>query len=216
MPYRDAFEEYRLIYIPGTALRRGFWVKPSHCVWDGPAVLRSVHSISDVYPDARRLFTSLLGLGDANLQHLLKETQQFNPTDSIEYITEVFKQLEKFLTDKTSPRETSALSQHAIFPIKTSTEQPGFDCFRGADQSHRWWIADTTHLLRSFQGRVPLLALSIEDVGGLKRLFKFAKVELRKLSHAVEGTAQTVGFARPWEAQTELLQKRANSILRYA
>ena len=215
MPHREAFEKYELVHIPPVASRQGFWVKPSQCIWEGPAVLRSVYALSSLYPDSRRLFTSLLGLQNANLQHLIMETKQFVSDDSIQYIVEVFKELEKFLTDKTSPSETSDLSEQNIFPIRTSTDQSRFDCLRGANQSHIWWIADTTHLLRSFEGRVPLLALSVEDVGGLKRLFKFAKVDLRKLSHAVEGNARILGFMIPWEAQTTLLRERANSILRY-
>jgi hypothetical protein len=211
---KEAFEKYELVYIPPVASRKGFWVKPSQCIWEGPAVLRSAYALSSLYPDSKRLFTSLLGLQDANLQHLIMETKQFVSGDSIQYIAEVFKELEKFLTDKTPLSETSDLSEHNIFPIRMSTDQSRFDCLRGASQSHIWWIADTTHLLRSFEGRVPLLALSVEDVGGLKRLFKFAKVDLRKLSHAVEGNAQTSGYMIPWEAQTTLLQGRANSILR--
>lgn len=216
MLHREAFEKYELVYIPPTDSRKGFWVKPSRCIWEGPAILRSVYALSSLYPDSRRLFTSLLGLENANLQHLIMETKQFTSGDSIRYIAEVFKELEEFLTDKTSPSETSDLSEHGIFPIRTSTDQSRFDCLRGANQSHMWWIADARHLLRSFEGCIPLLALSVEDVGGFKRLFKFAKVDLRKLSHAVEGNARTVGYMRTWEARTTLLQARANSILRYA
>jgi hypothetical protein len=215
MSCRKAFEKYELVYIPPMGSGQGFWVKPSRCVWEGPSILRSVYSLNSLYPDCRRLFTSLLGLQNANLQHLIMETKQFVSADSIHYISGVFRELEKFLDDKTSWSETSGLSEHNIFPVRTSTNQGSFDRLLGASSSHIWWIADTTHLLRSFEGRIPLLALSVDDIGGLKRLLKFAKVDLRKLSHAVEGNARILGFMMPWEAQTKLLQKRANSILRY-
>ena len=148
------------------------------------------------------------------MQDLIREASQFNLLDDIGYITEVFKELEKFLTDKTPASETVELTKRSVFPVSKSVDGPGFDCLLSSDIKHQWWIADTMHLAESFKGIIPLLAIDVEDIGRLKRLFKAAKVELRKLSHDAEGIAHTDGYIESWPDYTKSLQGKANSILR--
>jgi hypothetical protein len=176
--------------------------------------MRSVYSLHGLYPDNRRLFSNLLGLGDASLQHLIKEALQFTTTDDLEYITDVFLELEKHITDNTPTSETSSLRKQSIFPVQGVGTGLRFSSLRSSNAAHEWFIADATHLKKSFDNKVPLLAVDVADVGRLKRFLKAAGVEGRKLSHAVEGSAETVGSMWPWEQYTNRLRDRAEFILR--
>ena len=176
--------------------------------------MRSVYALSGLYPDSKRLFSSLLGLENVSLRHIIRETLQFNRNDKISYISEVFFELEKYLTDGTPPSETTKLPEHPIFPVTKSEDWSVFENLLGANSRHTWWIADTTQLLNSFKGIIPLLAIDVQGVGKLARLFKAAKVDLRKLSHAVAGIAEVSGFVSTWPDKTSSLRSKANSILR--
>lgn len=49
------------------------------------------------HPSCKRLFTEVLGFSDASMKELIFEAVLFNKTDDLEYMRDVFLELEKFL-----------------------------------------------------------------------------------------------------------------------
>ena len=146
--------------------------------------------------------------------------QQFGLTDDLEYIKNVFIELDKLikeLTEGVAEESARTLHRNPIFPVKNlgDTEERSFGSLQAANSRTEWFIADSAHLARSFCGRLPLLAFSVGEIGRLKRVFKAANAEMRKLSNVVESNAQRHGTEVPWPAYQESLRDKANYILRY-
>lgn len=180
--------------------------------------MRSVHALKEHYPDNKKLFIDVLGVYDASIETIIQETRQFTRLVNLDYIRDVFLELEKCIKDlKDEVPATTAEPLHtrSIFPVRTISESSGFSLLRSSNSSTEWFIADSAHLARSFQGRLPLLALDVSDVGRLKRVFKVAKAEMRKLSNVADCTARVIGNEMPWPSYQDALRKKANFILRF-
>jgi hypothetical protein len=70
-------------------------------------------------------------------------------------------------------------------------------------------------LEKSFRGRVPLLAFSIEHILQMERLLKALGLEARKLSKAAKGVPVTQGSVNLHQANMDSLRVKADFILRY-
>jgi len=169
-----------------------------------------------VYPELKRLFSHYLGLQNVQLKDLIAEASVLSgkTAASLSYMTELLLELETHIDDATTDHDKSTLERSFIFPIRGISEFSSYTYRRDANFWHEWFIADSLHLARSFQGQIPLLALDVDDVNFLKQLLKATRVEKRKLSHAAKGTAWTEGEVSPWKAYTSELRWKANSILR--
>jgi hypothetical protein len=177
--------------------------------------MQKFSALSEIYPENRRLFCDILGIKDANLDHLVRETTGLSHSDNLSYIVEVFQELEKFIKDDTPESSIRPLRDSYVFPVRLSSASFGFNFLSPGDSISEWFIADCTHLEKAFRGKVPMLAFSVEDIGRVKRLLRMAGVEHRKLSYATQGNAETVGDSSHWQDYTDSLRSKVNSILRY-
>jgi hypothetical protein len=206
------FRSKNLVFIPSDV--GGKWVPPTNCVWEGPNFLRCFFAVKDIYPQANRLFTSVLKVKDIDLICMKAEAGVFNINLDLSFIAEFLQEMEKLIKDNTPGYEISDTHQIKMFPVRESHRVSGYQHLRNTTYPTDWFIADTTHLETSFQGRVNLLALKVPEVVKLKRLLKAAKAEPKRLSYAAKGTARTVGTVHSWVAYTNNLRRKVDSILR--
>lgn len=184
-------------------------------MWKGPTCIRKFSALSEIYPENRRLFCDILGIQDANLDHLVREAKEFSVADSLPYIIELLQEVEKYIKDETPESSIRPLRDSNVFPIHQSSASARFELSSPGDSLSEWFIADCTHLEESFRGKLPMLAFSVGDTGRIKRLLRMTGAENRKLSHAARGDAETVGNPRHWQDYTDTLRSKVNSILRY-
>jgi hypothetical protein len=184
-------------------------------VWKGPTCIRKLSVLSEIYPENRRLFCDILGIQDANLDHLVREATGFSCPDGLPYLIELLQEVEKYIKDDTPESSIRPLRHSNVFPIRLSSSSSGFNYLSRGESLSEWFIADCTHLEKSFRGKIPMLAFSVGDTGRIKRLLRMTGVEHRKLSHAAQGNAETVGNSSHWQDYTNSLRLKVNSILRY-
>jgi hypothetical protein len=177
--------------------------------------MQKFSALSEIYPGNRRLFCDILGIQDANLDHLVREAKEFPSSASLSYITELLQEVEKYIKDDTPDSSIHPLRGSFIFPVRLSSASSGFNFRARGNSPPEWFIADCTHLETSFRGKLPMLAFSVADTGRIKRLLRMTWAEDRKLSHAAKGNAETVGNSSLWQDYTDSLRGKVNSILRY-
>jgi hypothetical protein len=211
----DPFEENSLIFIPPTEKEpEATWVAPSACVWDGPKCLQFTHILKDIYPQYESLF-NVLEVHDANIETLLQEAEAVSCSDDISYVSSLFIGIEKMLKEDKSGNISTDLVSRPIFPIRRRGSTDGFHKLVRACSSDKWFIADCSHFQRSFEGELPLLALSASDVCQISRILKRARLGERLLSFAASGTCTTSGKVSALEAATNEFRRKVDSILRY-
>jgi hypothetical protein len=205
-----------LVYIPSQGVNEPVkWVTPSSCIWDGPKCLRTIHVLKDLYPQNGRLFSTILGVEDADITTLVQEARTITTFSGLDYIVSLFLEIEKMLKDNPAvsmPFETRRLD---MFPIRNVRSVADYDSLSSADGSAEWFIADCSHFQHSFAGKIPLLAMAVADVGRFKRLLQKTGAEKRRLSIISNGSASTNGGVSFLDVETKALRSKVNSILRY-
>ena len=74
------------------------------------------------------------------------------------------------------------LQNKSVFPITNGFKKHGYDKLLDV-QNTSWFIADRPLIRESFYGKIPLLALSIEDLTALQDLIRVFTLEDRLLSN---------------------------------
>jgi hypothetical protein len=99
------------------------------------------------------------------------------------------------------------LQNKAIFPI---TKSPGKRRYDSLSDIHNltWFIADRSSIRESFFGRIPLLALPIEDFSELDDLFRVLRLDGRMLSKLTTNRTHPKGRVTiHWEYTAALREK---------
>jgi hypothetical protein len=123
--------------------------------------------------------------------------------------------MEKMLKEDKAGTISTDLISRPIFPIRRQGSTDGFHKLVRARSSDKWFIADCTHFQQSFDGKLPLLALSASDVCQISRILKRARLGERLLSFAASGTCTASGKVSVEEAATNGFRSKVDSILRY-
>jgi hypothetical protein len=171
--------------------------------------------MNDIYPSCKRLFTETLGISDASMRDLIFEAVLFKKTDGLEYMRDVFLELEKFLEkDETYTIRLQSLNGKAIWPV-TETSEPG-EFGEVLSTKADWFIADTEPLRESFTGIIPLLAFATDDIGGMERLMNGLEMDGKRLSRATKSVPKTEGRVALHREHTEAFQSKYDFIARWA
>jgi len=83
------------------------------------------------------------------------------------------------------------------------------------NQRDVWFIADRHHLRRSFEGVIPLLAFSVEDIGRMGLALKMLDVESRLLSKQVREETSVSGHSWRDSLYTRKLRRKVKFIARH-
>lgn len=169
--------------------------------------------MKDIYPSCKRLFTEVLGVSDASMKELMLEAVLFNRNDELEYMRDVFLELEKFIEkDETYTVRLHSLNGKEIWPVKETVEPGDFEAVLSAKVD--WFIADTEPLRESFTGIVPLLAFATDDIGRMERLMNGLEMDKKRLSRAVKSVPKTEGQVTLHRQHTKAFQSKYEFIAR--
>jgi len=83
------------------------------------------------------------------------------------------------------------------------------------NQRDVWFIADRHHLRRSFEGVIPLLAFSVEDIGQMGLALEMLDVESRLLSKQVREETSVSGHSWRDSLYTRKLRRKVKFIARH-
>jgi hypothetical protein len=163
---------------------------------------------------------------------MMEEAQHIEVTDSPEHISQVFVTLNRYLEkedDVPIPSHLKAknpvsevhslvegieaLNGNPIFPIKTGDSNRSFHLSTSSGND-MWFIADRWHLRQSFEGLVPLLALTVASIEKLSFLIKRLNLEHRLLSKVARGIPKIRGLSKICPQHTFSLRSKSRSIAR--
>ena len=148
-------------------------------------------SIESDYPISTYLFRCLLSpIGDP-IAPIVASATLITSTSKLKDISRLFRKISKALKDVNASKAAQLLrplQNRWIFPVTTSRGKHGYDDLLSV-QDASWFIADRISIRESFHGKIPLLALPIEDLAALTNFFRVLRLDTRFLSKLV--TTQT-------------------------
>ncbi|KAF4632226.1 hypothetical protein G7Y89_g5909 [Cudoniella acicularis] len=214
------FKEEHLVFIPestGESSLKPRWVSTDDCVWDTLPCLRRIPCLIEYYHDCKVLFCATIGLGPATYKTVIAEAKQIGPTDSLDYIGGVFKQLSHLSSGMSCDTEVSELQAFPVFPVSTGDAGSSFQFLKPAGElskSNSWYIPDKKFLRESFVGKAPLLAFDDLTVGQIGTLINTLGCENRRLSKLAIRHAKIEGWNALNEEYTCALQTKWKYIAR--
>ncbi|KAF4442132.1 hypothetical protein FACUT_2240 [Fusarium acutatum] len=169
------------------------WLSHLSCVWDGPGALKQVTKLRNRYPTCRELFISILGVKQASTGDIVEELCSVSDEGDLTAwrFKELFFLLKLYCRDheELSREQAQRIGEAGVFPIVVeggnSDEQPNV--------CEDWYIPDEILLERTFQSRVPMLDMAVNDVKSLRSLFEDLDCGERFLSCAVEQSTEPRG-----------------------
>ncbi|KFZ20533.1 hypothetical protein V501_00065 [Pseudogymnoascus sp. VKM F-4519 (FW-2642)] len=194
------FAKYPLVY--SQKFKR--WVYLSDCVWKGPQELNIVYKLSSEYPRYSAFFRTSLNLGNATLDHIIKQLQTVTSDTSFDTLRQLLLLLNGYLTHETPLSRISELKGKKIIPVTTPSGEVHMDYGKNV-----WYLADKTSLWERFKGKIPLIAFDVRTVRTLKPLINAMGVSSRFLSEAVNQKLEIVGIKIKDEKRTTDLRERA-------
>ncbi|KAF2396452.1 hypothetical protein EJ06DRAFT_240603 [Trichodelitschia bisporula] len=212
---RRTFDSQKLILIPDDSNESGGeWVSIEECIWSGPKCLKSTHCLERHYPEHQALLRDMLRVGDANINTLVSEARCIVASDSLEYISQVFIALSKYLELANSDSAVRPLVACPIFPVTTGKSNSEYDSLATAAPDDMWFVADRSHLRDSFELLVPLLAFGIDVVEKIGPLIDSLDMERRMLSKVAKGVSKAHGRVEIDPKYTKSLRQKARFIAR--
>ncbi|KAF4633144.1 hypothetical protein G7Y89_g4978 [Cudoniella acicularis] len=194
------------------------WVKHQDCVWrEGTAnISPSGYALENHYPSCKKLFCSILGVYDNDIELLLAEAGKINTSSNLTDIAHLLIRISNALMGRSveTLRLIQKLTSANIFPVRTSAEEGKFDRLTSKDDPRDWFIADRPHLLGSFREKITLLAFTIEEVSQLDNLFGVFRLDHRRLSRVASGRPRPRGELSRNEDYAEDFRQKAAFVAR--
>ncbi|KAI9146907.1 alcohol dehydrogenase [Paramyrothecium foliicola] len=201
------FRDKDLIYLPSVQKTKfSFpWYPARECVGQ-------IDRVENLYPSCKILFRSLLIAGEGSLGPAVTKATLINEETKIDEIVEIFQQLNdavKVVSSKRAKQALKRLTNSRIFPVLFKKKQKtGYEFLDTLTKSSTWFLGDREHLADSFQGLVPLLAFTSEQINSMQAMFKHLE-HLRWLSEIVETSAHPAGLITLRPDYTNFLRSRS-------
>jgi len=141
-------------------------------------------SIESDYPTSSYLFRCLLFPSGDPIAPLVAAATLVTSSSRLEDISRHFRNISKALKDVNASKAAQLLRplQHrSIFLIINYGGKRSYDDLTGLHDIS-WFIADRPSIRESLRGKIPLLALPIEDLPALEDLFHVLRLKNRLLS----------------------------------
>jgi len=100
------------------------------------------------------------------------------------------------------------LRNESVFPVTNGLGKRGYDNLLDVHNT-TWFIADRPLIRESFHGKLPLLALLIEDLSGLEDLFRVLRLDCRMLSKLTTSRTEPKGRVTMHWAYTASLRAKS-------
>ena len=167
--------------------------------------------IESDYPSSSYLFRCLLSPRGDPIAPIVAAATLITTSSKLEDISRLFRDVSKALKNVNTSKAAQLLrplQRRLIFPITTGSGNHGFDNLLSL-QDTSWFIADRPLIRESFHGKVPLLALPIEDLATLKDLFSVLRLDNRLLSKVVTSQTHPKGRVTTHWAYTASLRAKS-------
>ena len=170
-----------------------------------------LQSFENEYPSCLMLFRSLLTSGDGGLGPLVARANHISTGTELAEISQILRDLSKVIRGLPTPKAREGLGMlrlTRIFPIVDSGRGDTFDYLARSSDGHVY-IADRSHLAHSFRSRLPLLALSSEEIPEMKHLLSMLNVKWPYLSEIVVCEEKPQGRISLHNTYTQFLRDRS-------
>ncbi|KAI0849615.1 hypothetical protein F5Y00DRAFT_261400 [Daldinia vernicosa] len=147
-----------------------------------------------IYPTCKGFFLWLVDVDTFEIDVVVAKAASIGPSWTLPRILEVFAELScalRPMSPAAARRSVRPLRGKAIFPVNRSNQMASY-VFRSSEDTS-WFIADRPHLVGSFAGKVPLLALAAEEIESISPLLVAMGLHTRQLNGIVERTYYPLG-----------------------
>lgn len=179
------------------------WMNMKECI------SRDIVIESD-YPSCSYLFRCLLSPGGNPIAPIVAAATLITSSSKLEDISRLFRDVSKALRDVNTSKAAQLLrplQNRSIFPITNGGKHSYDDLLSVHNTS--WFIADRPFIRESFHGKMPLLALPIEDLPALGDLFRVLRLDSRILSKLTTSQTRPKGRVTTHWAYTASLRAKS-------
>jgi hypothetical protein len=168
-------------------------------------------AIGSEYPSSSYLFRCLISPKGDPIAPIVATASFITSSTKLEDISRLFRNVNTELKDVNASKAAQLLKplqNKSIFPITNGLGKRGYDSLLDVHNT-TWFIADRPLLRESFHGKVPLLALPIEDIPALEDMFRVLRLDGRLLSKRTTTRTQVKGRAAMHWAYTSSLREKS-------
>ncbi|KAE8364464.1 hypothetical protein BDV27DRAFT_128412 [Aspergillus caelatus] len=204
---RHMFTEQNLVYLPAERA----WLTPASCVWADAQRIGERYGISAVYPELEDFFRTILKVQVPTTATYIEQLRRLASHDP-ENVAEIKSAIDKMVALSPGLNDLEALHEIAFLTVEIPSGS--VELLRPTDT---FFIVDRIEYRSTFQGKVPILDFSLEDVRRLGRLLKFLSLEDRYISRIVqEKTMVEQPSSEPSLSETRAFRRKAKHIYRCA
>jgi hypothetical protein len=204
---RAAFYEKDIILVHSKS--RGLtnpagWTNMDQCISKGI-------DIESEYRNSSYLFRCLLSPTGDPIAPVVSTATSITSSTELEDISRLFHEVStalKGVNNNKAAQLLRPLQNECIFPITNGLGKRGYDELLDV-RNTTWFIADRPLIRESFYGKIPLLALPIEDLSGLEDLFRVLRLDGRMLSKLTTSRTEPKGRASIHWAYTQSLRAKS-------
>lgn len=198
---RAAFHERDIIFIHSKSQR---WMNINECI------SRNI-TIESEYPSSSYLFRCLISPSGDPIALIVATATLITSSTKLEDISRLFRDVSAALKDVNISKAAQLLrplQDKSIFPITNGLAKRGYDKLLDVHNTS-WYIADRPLIRESFLGKLPLLAVPIEDLSALEDLFRVLRLDGRLLSKLATSRTQERGRTTTHWNYTISLRKKS-------
>ena len=167
--------------------------------------------IESDYPSSSYLFRCLLSPRGDPIAPIVAAATLTTSSSKLEDISRLFRDVSKALKNVNTSKAAQLLrplQNGSIFPITNGDGKHSYDDLLGVHNTS-WFIADRPLIRESFHGKIPLLALPIEDLPMLEDLFRVLRLDNRMLSKLTTSRTHPKGRVTTHWAYTASLRAKS-------
>jgi hypothetical protein len=168
-------------------------------------------TIESEYPSSSYLFRCLISPRGDPIAPIIATATLITSSTKLEDISRLFRNVSTALKDVNTSKAAQLLrplQNKSVFPIINSLGKRKYNKLLDLHNTS-WYIADRPLIRESFLGKLPLLALPIEDLSALEDLFRVLRLDNRILSKLSTSRTQKRGRTTTDWPYTSSLRKKS-------
>ena len=172
-------------------------------------------TIESEYPSSSYLFRCLRSPSGDPIAPIVATASLISSSSKLEDISRLFRDISTALKDVNTSEAAQLLrplQNKSLFPITNGLGKRRYDDLLDV-RNTSWFIADRPLIRESFHGKLPLLALSIEDLPALEDLFRVLRLDVRMLSKLATSRPHPKGRVTTHWAYTASLREKGPFII---
>ncbi|QGA16253.1 hypothetical protein EYB26_003920 [Talaromyces marneffei] len=192
---RNAFEKDKLIFLPGEPT----WVASKSCVWADAPNVGGQYGIGAVYPDLTDLFRGKLHIQAPTIATYIEQLRLLTAEGNPGRIVEIKRTINCINDLKPTADSLEGMMQLPCLPVRV----PGSNITL-MSPSEVFFVADRREYRKLFEGKVPILECSLEEIHALYPFLNALGLTDRYMSVAAR---ETTKVQRPSETPSKELSQ---------